>query len=79
MFGYEEINLHLIYSSLYFIITIILIGTYAFYVYRFTIPQVNRLTKITLVTLRTLALIAILFMFFEPILSFTKKIILEPV
>jgi hypothetical protein len=79
MFGYEEINLHLIYSSLYFIIAIILIGAYAFYVYRFTIPQVNRLTKITLVTLRTLALIAILFMFFEPILSFTKKIILEPV
>jgi hypothetical protein len=79
MFGYEEINLHLIYSSLYFIIAIILIGTYAFYVYRFTIPQVNRLTKITFVTLRTLALIVILFMFFEPILSFTKKIILEPV
>ncbi len=79
MFGYEEINLHLIYSSLYFIIAIILIGVYAFYVYRYTIPQVSKFKKITLVTLRTLALIAILFIFFEPILSFTKKITLEPV
>ena len=79
MFGYEEINLHLIYSSLYFILAIILIGVYAFYVYRYTIPQVSRFKKIILVTLRTLALIAILFIFFEPILSFTKKITLEPV
>ena len=79
MFGYEEINLHLIYSSLYFIIAVILIGTYAYYVYRFTIPQVSKPKKITLVTLRTLALISILFVFFEPILSFTKKITLEPV
>jgi hypothetical protein len=79
MFGYEEINLNLIYSSLYFIIAIILIGAYAYYVYRFTIPQVSNFKKITFVTLRTLALFAILFIFFEPILSFTKKITLEPV
>jgi hypothetical protein len=79
MFGYEEINLHLIYSSLYFILAIILIAAYAYYVYRYTIPQVSRFKRITLVTLRTLALIAILFIFFEPILSFTKKITLEPV
>jgi len=79
MFGYEEINLHLIYSSLYFIIALILIGAYAYYVYRFTIPQVGTSKKITLVTLRTLALVLILFILFEPILSFTKKITLEPV
>ncbi|UCH66339.1 MAG: hypothetical protein JSW63_04205, partial [Ignavibacterium sp.] len=79
MFGYEEINLHLIYSSLYFILALILIGAYAYYVYRYTIPQVSRFKKTILVTLRTLALIAILFIFFEPILSFTKKITLEPV
>jgi len=79
MFGYEEINLHLTYPAIYFIIAIILIGGYAYYVYRFTIPPVSKLKKIILVTLRTLALIIILFIFFEPILSFTKKIILEPV
>lgn len=79
MFGYEEINLHLIYSSLYLIISIILVGAYAYYVYRYTIPQVSNSKKITLVTLRTLALVLILFIFFEPILSFTKKIVLEPI
>ena len=35
--------------------------------------------KIILVSLRTTALITLLFIFFEPILSLTKKIILEPV
>ncbi|MGB5895362.1 MAG: CARDB domain-containing protein, partial [Ignavibacteriaceae bacterium] len=79
MFGYEEINLHLTYPALYFIIALILIGLYAYYVYRFTIPPVSKSKKIILVTLRTLALVTILFIFFEPILSFTKKIILEPV
>ncbi|MEJ2195609.1 MAG: hypothetical protein P8X73_12230, partial [Ignavibacteriaceae bacterium] len=43
MFGYEEINLHLIYSSLYLIISIILVGSYAYYVYRYTIPQVSNI------------------------------------
>src|SRR3990170_6701607 len=79
MFGYEEINLQLSYSSLYFFIALILIGIYAFYVYRFTIPPVSRFKKILLVSLRTLALLTILFIFFEPVLSFTKKLILEPV
>ena len=79
MFGYEEISLHLAYPAIYFIIAIVLIGIYAYYVYRFTIPPVSKSKKIILVTLRTLALVTILFIFFEPILSFTKKIIFEPV
>lgn len=79
MFGYEEISLHLTYPAIYFIIAIILIGSYSYYVYRFTIPSVSKSKKIILVALRTLALVTILFIFFEPILSFTKKIIFEPV
>jgi len=79
MFGYEEINLHLFYSSLYFFITLTIIGAYTYYVYRFTVPPVGKTKKIILVALRTVALIMILFIFFEPVLSFTKRIILEPV
>ncbi len=79
MFGYEEIKLHLSYPSLYFFIALILIGFYSYYVYRFTIPQVSRVKKIVLVSLRTAALLTLLFIFFEPILSLTKKIILDPV
>ncbi len=79
MFGYEEIKLNLAYDSLYFILTLIILGAYTYYVYRYTIPPVSKSKKITLVTLRTLALLTILFIFFEPVLSFTKKIILEPV
>ena len=79
MFGYEEIRLHLSYPSIYFFIALILIGLYSYYVYRFTIPQVSRAKKIILVSLRTAALLILLFIFFEPILSLTKKIILDPV
>jgi hypothetical protein len=79
MFGYEEINLHLTYPAMYFIIALILIGGYSYYVYRFTIPPVGKSKKIILVAIRSLALLTILFIFFEPILSFTKKIILQPV
>jgi hypothetical protein len=42
MFGYEEINLHLTYPAMYFIIALILIGGYSYYVYRFTIPPVGK-------------------------------------
>jgi hypothetical protein len=79
MFGYEEIKLHLSYPPLYFFLALILIGLYTYYIYRFTIPQVSRMKKIILVSMRTTALITLLFIFFEPILSLTKKIILEPV
>jgi hypothetical protein len=79
MFGYEEINLHLAYPAIYFFIALITIGGYAYFVYRFTLPPVSKAKKITLAVLRTMAMIAILFIFFEPILSFTKKIVLEPV
>ena len=68
MFGYEEISLHLAYPAIYFIIAIILIGGFAYFVYRFTIPPVSKSKKIILVALRNLALVDILFIFFEPIL-----------
>jgi len=79
MFGYEEIGLNFAYPSIYLVIALLLLAAYSYYVYRFTIPIISKLKKFLLVSLRTLALLTIVIVFFEPIISFTKKIILEPV
>ena len=79
MFGYEKIKLNLAYDSVYFIIAIIILAAYTFYIYRYTLPPVSRIKKFILTSLRTLALLCLLFIFFEPVLSFTKKFILKPV
>ena len=78
MFDIEKINLNFAYPYFYFIIAAILIAFYAFYTYRYTIPQISRPFKIFLVTLRTLALFLILFAIFEPILNIVRKKIIEP-
>ncbi|MCX6149464.1 MAG: hypothetical protein NTX22_02950 [Ignavibacteriales bacterium] len=79
MFNIEKISLSFTYSAFFFILGAILIVAYSVYVYRHTIPQVNQTFKIFLVSLRTLALLMILFAIFEPILSLTRKKIIEPV
>jgi len=79
MFGYDEIGLNLAYPSTYLVVALILLAAYSFYVYRFTIPIISKIKKFLLVSLRTLALLTIVIVFFEPIISFTKKITLEPV
>jgi CARDB len=79
MFGYEDINLNLAYPAVYLFIAIIVIAGYSYFIYKFTIPPISTSKRIILITLRSLALITILFIFFEPVLSFTKKVILEPV
>ncbi|NNG26258.1 MAG: hypothetical protein HKM87_01920 [Ignavibacteriaceae bacterium] len=79
MFGYEEIGLNFSYPSIYLVIALLLLAAYSYYVYRFTIPIISKLKKFLLVSLRTLALLTIVIVFFEPIISFTKKIIHEPV
>ena len=79
MFNFEKINLTFSFSPLFFFAALILLGAYAVYVYRYTVPVINTSKKILLVTLRILALLLLLFVIFEPILNLTKKIILEPV
>ena len=79
MFNFEKINLTFSFSPLFFFAALILLGAYAVYVYRYTVPVISTPKKILLVTLRTLALLLLLFVIFEPILTLTKKIILEPV
>jgi hypothetical protein len=78
MFGYEEIGFSLTYPAVYLLLALILIAAYSFYVYRYTIPQVNQSKKILLISLRVLALLLLCFILFEPILNLSRKLILEP-
>ncbi len=79
MFNFEKISLTLSFNPIFFIAALILLGAYAVYVYRYTVPVVNKSKKILLVSLRTFALIILLFAIFEPIVTLAKKVILEPV
>jgi hypothetical protein len=79
MFGYEEIGLNFAYPSIFLVTALLLLTAYSYYVYRFTIPLISKPKKFLLVSLRTLALLTIVIVFFEPVISFTKKITLEPV
>ena len=78
MFGYENIHLNLNFSLVYFLIALLLLLAYTFFIYKYTIPQVSKFQKSVLIFLRTLALLLVIFMIFEPILSLSKKIIIEP-
>ena len=78
MFGYDEIGLSLAYPSVYLFIALILIAAYSYYVYRYTIPNINQSKKILLVSIRVLALLLLCFILFEPVLNLSKKLILEP-
>lgn len=61
-------------GSWYILIPLILMsGLFTYYLYKITIPKINRRIKWLLISLRTLALIIILFLFFEPILAINSK------
>ena len=79
MFNFEKIHLTFTLSPVFFFAALLILGAYTVYVYRYTIPVVSRSKKIFLVALRTLALLLLLFIIFEPILTFTRNIMLEPV
>jgi len=76
MFNIDSISINL---SPYFFIGLIPIIAYTFYVYRYTIPQVNKTFKIFLTALRAIALILILFFLFEPVVSISRRLVNEPV
>ena len=78
MFGYENIHLNLNFSLVYLLIALLLLLAFTFFIYKYTIPQVSKFQKSVLIFLRTLALLLVIFMIFEPILSLSKKIIIEP-
>ena len=78
MFGYDKISLSLSPGPLFLILGFIVLAAYAFYVYRFTIPDIPPFKKSVLIILRTLAILILLLVLFEPIITFAKKIIIEP-
>ncbi len=78
MFNYEKFDLTFSLPAVFFFIALIILGGYAYYVYRYTIPAVNPAKRYLLISLRTLALLFLLFIFFEPILTLAKKVVLEP-
>ena len=78
MFGIDKVNLSLSTDPVFLIIAILLFGFFTLFVYRFTIPVINKKLKALLITLRFLALLLLLFMIFEPALTLTKKITINP-
>ena len=79
MFGFEKIDLSFSFNSVYFFIGLILLAVYSIYVYRFTLPPVSKIKRFILTALRTITLILLLFIFFEPVLTLTKKNILTTI
>ncbi len=79
MFGFDKINLTFSLNPFYFFAGLIVLALYSIYVYKYTIPAINRPLKYLLTSLRVIALILLLFIIFEPILTLVKKNILEPV
>jgi hypothetical protein len=78
MFNFEKVSFSLNYSPIFFILTLLLLAGYAFYVYKYTIPQVSPVRKYTLLVLRILALLLLIFVFFEPTLTLANKKTLNP-
>ena len=78
MFNYEKFDLTFSLPAVFFFIALIILVSYAYYVYRYTIPAVNPAKRYFLVSLRTLALLFLLFIYFEPILTLAKKVVFEP-
>lgn len=78
MFALENISITFSSSPFFFIIGILLISFFTYYIYKYTIPQISKPKKIFLIVLRSLSMVLLLFLIFEPILTFTKKIIVKP-
>ena len=79
MFGFEKIDLGFSFNVIFFFVGLIILAAYSIYVYRFTLPPVSKAKRFILTLLRSLALIILLFIFFEPVLTLTKKNILTPI
>lgn len=79
MFGIEKVDLTLSIDSLFLIIALLLFGLFILFVYRYTVPVITTKLKVLLIILRFIALLLLLFIIFEPVLTLTKKNIINPV
>ncbi len=78
MLCFEKINLNLSFNYIYFVIGFVLLILYVIYVYKFTLPPVSKFKRVLLIFLRSAAIILLLFIFFEPVITITQKIIQTP-
>ncbi len=79
MFGIDQISLSLSFSPYLLALAIILLILFTVFTYKYTIPKVSGAIKIFLIALRAAAILLLLFAIFEPVLTLSKKKIIEPV
>ncbi len=79
MFNIQDISLTFTINYFLLFITLLIIVVYTFYIYKFTIPEVALSFKSILILLRTFALFFLFIIIFEPVLTYSQKIIIEPV
>ncbi len=75
---FHSISISINTNLLFIIIGSLLLTTYSFYIYRFTIPQVSNFLRLFLITIRSLIIILILLLLFEPVITFIQKEKIEP-
>jgi hypothetical protein len=79
MFDLEKIDISLSFNPVFLLVAVIIAAGYSLYIYRYTVPVVSSSKKVLLLSLRILALFFLLLIIFEPLITITQKIILEPV
>lgn len=79
MFGYDNLHLDFNFSFIYLLIAAIIIFAYTVFIYKSTVPPISGFRKYILTCLRVLSITLIVLMLFEPVLSLSKKLIIEPV
>lgn len=78
MFGIYDIQINYSYSSYLLILAIVLLIVFNFFIHRVTVPPLSAVKRSALIILRSISLILLLFLIFEPVLSFSKKIEIIP-
>lgn len=78
MFGIYDIQINYSYSSYFLILAIILLIGFTYFIHRVTVPPLSAYKRSVLILLRSISLILLLFLIFEPVLSFSKKIEIIP-
>jgi len=78
MFGIYDIQINYSFSVYFLILAIILLIGFTYFIHKVTVPPLSTFKKSGLILLRSISLILLLFLIFEPILSFSKKIEIIP-
>ncbi len=79
MFNLEYLSLTLNLDPFITISAALVLTGFAVFIYRYTIPAISKTKKILLITLRSICLILLLLLLFEPMLTYARKMVIEPV